>query len=109
MTDVATGKADFGVCSTGVLLQKPDQPKVIVLGVIFQQCAAQPFRPISAEGCARRRGPIAHLIHVNCWLPQSGETWTTAPAANRRRGVSVGQANAPGPSVQPWIRSLKRC
>jgi class 3 adenylate cyclase/ABC-type nitrate/sulfonate/bicarbonate transport system substrate-binding protein len=38
--DVATGKADFGVCMTGALLPQPGQAKVVVLGVIFQHSAA---------------------------------------------------------------------
>jgi class 3 adenylate cyclase/ABC-type nitrate/sulfonate/bicarbonate transport system substrate-binding protein len=34
------GKADFGICTTNVLLRKPDQPKLVVLGVIFQHSPA---------------------------------------------------------------------
>ena len=34
------GKADFGVCTTNVLLRKPGQPKLVVLGVIFQHSPA---------------------------------------------------------------------
>jgi class 3 adenylate cyclase/ABC-type nitrate/sulfonate/bicarbonate transport system substrate-binding protein len=37
---VEEGKADFGVCTTSVLLQKPDTPPVVILGVIFQHSPA---------------------------------------------------------------------
>jgi ABC-type nitrate/sulfonate/bicarbonate transport system substrate-binding protein len=39
-TDVASGRADFGVCSAGVLLAKPAQSGLVVLGVVFQHSAA---------------------------------------------------------------------
>jgi ABC-type nitrate/sulfonate/bicarbonate transport system substrate-binding protein len=38
--EVEQGRADFGICTTGVLIAKPDQPKMVVLGVIFQHSAA---------------------------------------------------------------------
>ncbi len=34
------GKADFGVCTTNVLLEKPQDPQVTVLGVIYQHSPA---------------------------------------------------------------------
>jgi class 3 adenylate cyclase/ABC-type nitrate/sulfonate/bicarbonate transport system substrate-binding protein len=40
MKAVEQGKADFGVCTTSVLLEKPDDPRVVVLGVIFQHSPA---------------------------------------------------------------------
>ncbi|WP_235999317.1 ABC transporter substrate-binding protein [Bradyrhizobium uaiense] len=40
MKAVEEGKADFGVCTTGVLLKKPDAPPVVVLGAIFQHSPA---------------------------------------------------------------------
>lgn len=49
MVDVASGKADFGVCMTGVLLPRPSQPKVVVLGVIFQHSAANILVPSRAR------------------------------------------------------------
>ena len=47
--DVASGKADFGVCMTGVLLPRPDQEKIVVLGVIFQHSAANILVPSRAR------------------------------------------------------------
>jgi class 3 adenylate cyclase/ABC-type nitrate/sulfonate/bicarbonate transport system substrate-binding protein len=38
--EVEDGKADFGVCTTSVLLAKPGRPKLVVLGVVFQHSAA---------------------------------------------------------------------
>lgn len=38
--DIGGGKADFGVCTTSVLLAKSSDPKIVVLGVIFQHSAA---------------------------------------------------------------------
>jgi class 3 adenylate cyclase/ABC-type nitrate/sulfonate/bicarbonate transport system substrate-binding protein len=49
MTDVGAGKADFGVCTTGVLLPQPGQAKTIVLGVIFQHSAANILVPSRAR------------------------------------------------------------
>ena len=37
---IQDGKADFGVCTTGVLLAKPQDPQVTVLGVIYQHSPA---------------------------------------------------------------------
>jgi class 3 adenylate cyclase/ABC-type nitrate/sulfonate/bicarbonate transport system substrate-binding protein len=47
--DVASGKADFGVCMTGVLLPRPGQAKIVVLGVIFQHSAANILVPSRAR------------------------------------------------------------
>ena len=47
--DVGTGKADFGVCMTGVLLPQPGLAKVTVLGVIFQHSAANILVPSRAR------------------------------------------------------------
>lgn len=49
MVEVATGKADFGVCMTGVLLQQSGPAKVVVLGVIFQHSAANILVPSRAR------------------------------------------------------------
>jgi class 3 adenylate cyclase/ABC-type nitrate/sulfonate/bicarbonate transport system substrate-binding protein len=49
MVDVGSGKADFGVCTTGVLLPQPGQAKAIVLGVIFQHSAANILVPSRAR------------------------------------------------------------
>lgn len=49
MVDVASGKADFGVCTTGVLLPRPGQAKIVVLGVIFQHSAANILVPSRAR------------------------------------------------------------
>jgi len=49
MVDVASGKADFGVCMTGVLLPRPGQAKIVVLGVIFQHSAANILVPSRAR------------------------------------------------------------
>jgi len=38
--DVASGKADFGVCTSGILLRSPADPKLISLAVVFQHSAA---------------------------------------------------------------------
>ena len=40
MKAVEDGKADFGVCTTGVLLEKADAPPLVVLAVIFQHSPA---------------------------------------------------------------------
>jgi ABC-type nitrate/sulfonate/bicarbonate transport system substrate-binding protein len=40
MREVQHGRADFGVCTTSVLLAKPDEPSVVVLGVIYQHSPA---------------------------------------------------------------------
>jgi ABC-type nitrate/sulfonate/bicarbonate transport system substrate-binding protein len=40
MKAVQEGKADFGVCTTSVLLEKPGTASVVVLGVIFQHSPA---------------------------------------------------------------------
>jgi ABC-type nitrate/sulfonate/bicarbonate transport system substrate-binding protein len=50
MRAVQQGEADFGVCTTSVLLAKPDDPGVVVLGIIFQHspaswCRAAPTSP----------------------------------------------------------------
>ena len=45
MVDVRSGKADFGVCASGVVLPQPGQGKAIVLGVIFQHSAANILVP----------------------------------------------------------------
>jgi ABC-type nitrate/sulfonate/bicarbonate transport system substrate-binding protein len=45
MMNVGSGKADFGVCASGVLLPQPGEAKVIVLGVIFQHSAANILVP----------------------------------------------------------------
>ena len=49
MVDVGSGKADFGVCTTGVVLPRPGQAKTIVLGVIFQHSAANILVPSRAR------------------------------------------------------------
>ena len=49
MEDVASGKADFGVCATGVVLPQPGKAKTIVLGVIFQHSAANILVPSRAR------------------------------------------------------------
>jgi ABC-type nitrate/sulfonate/bicarbonate transport system substrate-binding protein len=40
MTAVGEGKAEFGVCTTSVLFERPAGPQVVVLGVIFQHSPA---------------------------------------------------------------------
>ncbi|MGJ4946100.1 ABC transporter substrate-binding protein [Bradyrhizobium sp. HKCCYLS1011] len=40
MKTVEEGKADFGVCTTSALLEKPDAPPLVILGVIFQHSPA---------------------------------------------------------------------
>ena len=45
MVDVGSGKADFGVCASGVVLPQSGQNKAIVLGVIFQHSAANILVP----------------------------------------------------------------
>ncbi|UPK29562.1 ABC transporter substrate-binding protein [Bradyrhizobium sp. 195] len=47
--DVGSGKADFGVCMTGVLLPQPGLAKMTVLGVIFQHSAANILVPSRAR------------------------------------------------------------
>lgn len=50
MVDVGSGKAEFGVCATGVVLPTPSgQAKTIVLGVIFQHSAANILVPSRAR------------------------------------------------------------
>jgi class 3 adenylate cyclase/ABC-type nitrate/sulfonate/bicarbonate transport system substrate-binding protein len=43
--DLGDGKADFGVCTTSVLLAKPFDPKLVVLAVVFQHSAAVILTP----------------------------------------------------------------
>lgn len=43
--DVASGTADFGVCTTGILLRKPGEARLTVLGVIFQHSATVILAP----------------------------------------------------------------
>ena len=45
MVDVGSGKADFGVCASGVVLPQAAKNKVSVLGVIFQHSAANILVP----------------------------------------------------------------
>jgi class 3 adenylate cyclase/ABC-type nitrate/sulfonate/bicarbonate transport system substrate-binding protein len=49
MRAVQQGKVDFGVCTTSVLLQKPDAPSVTVLSVIFQHSPAVILVPSRAH------------------------------------------------------------
>jgi ABC-type nitrate/sulfonate/bicarbonate transport system substrate-binding protein len=49
MQAVQQGKADFGVCTTSVLLAKPNDPSVVVLGVIFQHSPAVILVPSRAH------------------------------------------------------------
>jgi ABC-type nitrate/sulfonate/bicarbonate transport system substrate-binding protein len=37
MKAIEEGNADFGVCTTSVLLDTPDAPRVVILGVIFRE------------------------------------------------------------------------
>ena len=43
--DLEDGKADFGVCTTSVLLAKAGRPPLVVLGVVFQHSAAVILTP----------------------------------------------------------------
>jgi class 3 adenylate cyclase/ABC-type nitrate/sulfonate/bicarbonate transport system substrate-binding protein len=85
MVDVATGKADFGVCMTGVLLPHPGQAKVVVLGVIFQHSAANILVPsrsrINAvsELAGRRLMDASGSDDLAAMLKQQGVDYATLP------------------------------
>jgi ABC-type nitrate/sulfonate/bicarbonate transport system substrate-binding protein len=49
MKAIEEGKADFGVCTTSVLLESPDAPRVVILGVIFQHSPAVILVPSRAR------------------------------------------------------------
>jgi class 3 adenylate cyclase/ABC-type nitrate/sulfonate/bicarbonate transport system substrate-binding protein len=49
MQAVQQGKADFGVCTTSILLAKPDDPRVVMLAVIFQHSPAIILVPSRAQ------------------------------------------------------------
>jgi class 3 adenylate cyclase/ABC-type nitrate/sulfonate/bicarbonate transport system substrate-binding protein len=49
MKAVEEGKADFGVCTTSALLEKPEAPPVVILGVIFQHSPAVILVPSRAR------------------------------------------------------------
>jgi class 3 adenylate cyclase/ABC-type nitrate/sulfonate/bicarbonate transport system substrate-binding protein len=49
MADVGSGKADFGVCASGVILPQAGKAKMVVLGVIFQHSAANILVPSRAR------------------------------------------------------------
>ena len=49
MKAVEGGKADFGVCTTSILLEKLEAPRLVVLGVIFQHSPAVILVPSRAR------------------------------------------------------------
>ena len=83
--DVAAGKADFGVCTTGALLSVPNQPKVVVLGVIFQQSAAHILVPSRArinsvrELAGRRLMDASGSDDLAAMLKQQGVNYAALP------------------------------
>ena len=83
--DVASGKADFGVCTTGVLLPQPGQAKVVVLGVIFQHSAANILVPSRArinavsELTGRRLMDASGSDDLAAMLKQQGVDYATLP------------------------------
>ncbi len=85
MVDVAAGKADFGVCMTGVLLPRPGQAKVVVLGVIFQHSAANILVPSRArinsvpELAGRRLMDASGSDDLAAMLKQQGVDYATLP------------------------------
>ena len=90
MVDVASGKADFGVCTTGVLLPQPGQRKVVVLGVIFQHSAANILVPSRArinavsELAGRRLMDASGSDDLAAMLKQQGWTMRGCPGSNTR-------------------------
>ena len=85
MVDVASGKADFGVCTTGVLLPQPGQRKVVVLGVIFQHSAANILVPSRArinavsELAGRRLMDASGSDDLAAMLKQQGVDYARLP------------------------------
>lgn len=85
MLDVASGKSDFGVCSTGVLLQQTGQVKVVVLGVIFQHSAASILVPSRSrinslpELAGRRLMDASGSDDLAAMLKQQGVDYATLP------------------------------
>ncbi|KRR02722.1 hypothetical protein CQ12_06485 [Bradyrhizobium jicamae] len=85
MIEVATGKADFGVCMTGVLLQQSAQTKVVVLGVIFQHSAANILVPSRArintvaELAGRRLMDASGSDDLAAMLKQQGVDYAALP------------------------------
>jgi class 3 adenylate cyclase/ABC-type nitrate/sulfonate/bicarbonate transport system substrate-binding protein len=85
MVDVASGKADFGVCMTGVLLPQPGQAKVVVLGVIFQHSAANILVPSRArinavpELAGRRLMDASGSDDLAAMLKQQGVDYAALP------------------------------
>lgn len=86
MVDVGSGKADFGVCATGVLLPQPaGQAKAIVLGVIFQHSAANILVPSRArinavsELTGHRLMDASGSDDLAAMLKQQGVNYATLP------------------------------
>ena len=85
MADVASGKADFGVCTTGVLLPQTGQAKIVVLGVIFQHSAANILVPSRArinslsELAGRRLMDASGSDDLAAMLKQQGVNYATLP------------------------------
>lgn len=83
--DVASGKADYGVCMTGVLLPQPGQAKIVVLGVIFQQSAAHILVPSRArinsvpELAGRRLMDASGSDDLAAMLKQQGVDYAALP------------------------------
>jgi ABC-type nitrate/sulfonate/bicarbonate transport system substrate-binding protein len=85
MVDVMAGKAEYGVCMTGALLQKPGEPRVVVLGVIFQQSAAHILVPSRArinsvsELTGRRLMDASGSDDLAAMLKQQGVDYAALP------------------------------
>lgn len=83
--DVGSGKADFGVCMTGVLLPQPGLAKLTVLGVIFQHSAANILVPSRArinapsELTGRRLMDASGSEDLAAMLKQQGVDYAALP------------------------------
>ena len=118
MADVASGKADFGVCTTGVLLPQTGQAKIVVLGVIFQHSAANILVPSRArinslsELAGRRLMDASGSDDLAAMLKQQGVNYATLPRVEHTGNpldLIAGKADAMVSYVtnEPFASSLR--
>jgi hypothetical protein len=100
---VQDGKAEFGVCTTSVLLEKPQGPQVTVLGVIYQHSPAILLVP-SRAGISRLSDLKGHRImdspndpDVAAMLRHEGVDYAALPRVDHNgdpRDLITGKADA---------------
>jgi ABC-type nitrate/sulfonate/bicarbonate transport system substrate-binding protein len=103
MKVVQTGKAEFGVCTTSVLLEKPQDPQVTVLGVIYQHSPAILLVP-SRAGISTLSDLKGHRImdspsdpDVAAMLKHEGVDYAALPRVDHNgdpRDLITGKADA---------------